>query len=409
MTSVSFDLPTLRNHYTYFTINNKHIPAIYRYVVLLVFHCDRFISTNRLKSGIYYPYVAFDLVTDQLNDFCSTWTSSSKLPLLPMTINETLFYKNFYPKRDFSSSKVILCSFIDQFLQLINFLKDSQQSDKENQHQQHARFSIDVQHGSTREIDILNSEATTRYNLLRSTAFPSLKNVTRRLCFDDEKSDLSSIGGYLQLDQCIYPYVISSSDILLNVNDLRKPFQSTLNYLMPHCQQQSSDVINNYIKIVQYGIRCIKKYKYYYKNVDDKFISLYRLLLSHQSMFFVQLFDAQTILSKNLHEYYRTDFVNLLTKNISNCGYLNTQPCINGWTPHNSTIDDQTRSRLATYDEVLLFNWLLIYDNKCVRVHNQSGELVLVKQQLSIVKDKMKLVQNEHIRKRSTLLSHSPI
>ena len=168
MTSVSFDLPTLRNHYTYFTINNQHIPAIYRYVILLVFHCDRSTSTNRLKSGIYYPYVAFDLVTDQSNVLCSTWTSSNKLPLLPMTVNETLFYKNFYPKRDFSSSKIILCAFIDQFLELIDFLKDSQQSDKENQHQRRtfARFSIDVQRGPTQEIDILNSEATTRYTYI---------------------------------------------------------------------------------------------------------------------------------------------------------------------------------------------------------------------------------------------------
>ncbi|UJR29084.1 hypothetical protein I4U23_010298 [Adineta vaga] len=395
MTTLPMDLPTLRNHYTYFKINNKQIPSLYR-----------------LKSGIYYPYVAFELITDELNDFCSTWTSSKKLPLLPMTINERLIYKNFYPKREFtSSSTIILCSFIDQFLQLIDYLKNTQLSTKENQYKEKhfGRFSIDTEHGSIREIDILNSEITTKYNRLRSTAFPSLQNVKRQLCFDDEKSDLSSIGGYLQLNQCIYPYIISSTDILLNLNDLRKPFHSTLNHLMPYFQNQSSDLINNYIKIVQYGIHYIKKYKYYYKNVDEKFISLYHLLLSHRSIFFVQLFNSKTILSKHLHEYYRTDFSNLLTKNISNCGYFNTQPSINGWTLYNSTIDNQIRSRLATQDEILLINWLCIYDNKCLNVHNQSHELILVKHPLSTIEDKMKLIENEHIKKRSILMNHNMI
>ena len=54
------------------------------------------------------------------------------------------------------------------------------------------------------------------------------------------------------------------------------------------------------MKIVEYGTRYIKKYKYYYKNIDDKFISLHHLLLSHRSFFFIQLFNSNQISLKNL-------------------------------------------------------------------------------------------------------------
>jgi len=161
------------------------------------------------------------------------------------------------------------------------------------------------------------------------------------------------------------------------------------------------------MKIVEYGTRYIKKYKYYYKNVDEKFISLYHLLLSHRSLFFVQLFNSNKISLTNLHEYYRSDFSNLLTNNISNCGYVNNQPCINGWSLFDSTINNETKSRLAIQDEVILINWLLIYDNKCVQVHYQLNDLILIKQQLSLLTEKMKFIQNEHIKKRAILMNHN--
>ncbi|CAF0771593.1 unnamed protein product [Rotaria sordida] len=394
MTSQPFDLPTLRNHYSFYTINNKQIPILYR-----------------LKSGIYYPYIAFELVVHELDTHCSTWNSSKKLPLSPMTMNERILYKTLYPNKDFSSSsKLILCSIIDQFVQLINFLKNTKISSTENEERKHfASFKIDVKYGTIQEIDILNSEATTKYNYLRSTLFPSIQTVKRKLCFEDEKFDLSSIGGYLQLDRCIYPYIITSSDILLNLNDLRKPFSSTLNILMPYFKSQSINLINNYMKIVEYGTRYIKKYKYYYKDIDDKFISLYHLLLCHHSLFFVQLFNSKKISLKILHEYYRSDFTNLLTKNISNMGYLNTQPCINGWCLFDTILDNEKKSRLSTQDETILIHWLLIYDNKCLYVHNQVNDLILVKQQLSIITEKMKFIQNEHMKKRAILNNHIPM
>ncbi|CAF3645656.1 unnamed protein product [Rotaria sp. Silwood1] len=391
MTSPPFDLPTIRNHYNFYTINNKQIPVLYR-----------------LKSGIYYPYIAFELVVHELDTHCSTWNSPKKLPLLPMTMNERLLYKTLYPNKDFSlSSKLILCSIIDQFLQLVNLLKTIKTSSKENNEQKlFARFKIDITHGSIHEIDILNSEATTKYNYLRSTLFPSIQTVKRKLCFDDQKFDLSSIGGYLQLDRCIYPYITTSSDILLNLNDLRKPFSSTLNIIMPYFNSQPKNLINNYMKIVEYGTRYIKKYKYYYKDVDDKFISLYHLLLCHRSFFFVQLFNSKKVSLKILHEYYRSDFSNLLIKNISNSGYLNNQPCINGWCLFDSTLDNEKKSRLATQDETILINWLLIYDNKCIYVHNQINDLILVKQHLCVIAEKMKFIENEHIKKRAILSNH---
>jgi hypothetical protein len=83
-----------------------------------------------------------------------------------MTINERLLYKTLYPNKDFSSSsKLILCSIIDQFLQLIDFLKNSKtSSSKENNQQKFfARFTIDIEYDSIKEIDIFNSEATTKY------------------------------------------------------------------------------------------------------------------------------------------------------------------------------------------------------------------------------------------------------
>ena len=217
--------------------------------------------------------------------------------------------------------------------------------------------------------------------------------------------DLASIGGYLQLDRCIYPYIISSSDILLNINDLRQPFNDTLHSLMPYFLPQSSALINNYKKIVDYGTRSIKKYKYYSKNIDEKFISLYHLLLVHRSFFFVQLFHSKKISLCNLHEFYRSDFSNLLSKNISNCGYFNYQPCLNNWSVFDSTVTIDQRMRLANQDEILLINWLLIYDNQCLRVHHQTHDQVLVKQQLTVINEKMKFLQNEHVRKRAIMIN----
>lgn len=213
--------------------------------------------------------------------------------------------------------------------------------------------------------------------------------------------DLSSIGGYLQLGRCIYPYIISSSDILLNLNDLQKPFCSTLGILKPYFKSQPVNLINNYMKIVEYGTRYIKKYKYYYKNIDDKFISLHNLLTLHDSLLFVQLFNSKKISLKILHQYYRSDFSSLLTKNLCNCGYLNNQPCINGWCLIDSVSHNEKKSRIATDDEVILINWLLIYDNKCLDVHNQINDHILIKQSLSVVEEKMKFIQSEHMNKRA--------
>ncbi len=81
-----------------------------------------------------------------------------------MTINERSLYQNLCSKKEFSpSSKLILCSFIDQILQLMDFLKDFKPTSTENiDRKSFARFIIDVEHGSIRELDLLTSEATTK-------------------------------------------------------------------------------------------------------------------------------------------------------------------------------------------------------------------------------------------------------
>ena len=162
MTSIPFDLPTLRKHFSYFTINNKKIPILYRFVHLILLLT--FIIIHRLKSGVYYPYIAFELVVDELDAQCITWNSSKKLPLLSMTLNERLFYKYLCPNQDFlPSSKLILCSIIYQFIQLIKFLKSMKISTKENnQENEYVRFTIDNEYGSIQELDIFNSYATTK-------------------------------------------------------------------------------------------------------------------------------------------------------------------------------------------------------------------------------------------------------
>lgn len=74
-----------------------------------------------------------------------------------MTLNERLFYKSLYPTKEFtSSSKLILCSIIDQFLQLIDLLKQSK-TDRETRF---ACLKFDIEQGSVKQIDMLNSETT---------------------------------------------------------------------------------------------------------------------------------------------------------------------------------------------------------------------------------------------------------
>lgn len=171
MTSSPFDLPTLRHHYGFFTINDKQIPILYRFISKIIhLHLELiFFYLNRLKSGIYYPYIAYELVADDLDNYCSTWNTSKNLPLSPLTLNERLFYKTLCPKKDFSnSSKLILCAIIDQFLQLIDVLKDSKANPNEtNDRKFFARFSIDIQYGSIPEVDLLNLEATTKYRTIK--------------------------------------------------------------------------------------------------------------------------------------------------------------------------------------------------------------------------------------------------
>lgn len=162
MTSIPFDLPTLHNHYSYFTINNKQIPILYRFVWFISPKkkwISRFWFSVRLKSDVYYPYIAFDLIIDELNSYCSSWQTKNKLPLLTMTLNERIFYKNLLPSKEFSSSsKLILCSIIDQFLQLIELLKQS----KNEQNTSFACFKFDIAQGSVKQIDMFNSEATAK-------------------------------------------------------------------------------------------------------------------------------------------------------------------------------------------------------------------------------------------------------
>ena len=42
MSALPFDLPTLRHHYGYFTINDKQIPILYRLISIFLFfiHVD---------------------------------------------------------------------------------------------------------------------------------------------------------------------------------------------------------------------------------------------------------------------------------------------------------------------------------------------------------------------------------
>lgn len=101
---------------------------------------------------------------NELDASCSTWKPATKLPLLSMTMNERQLYKKIYPNGDFSSSSnLILCSIIDQLLELIHVFKNTKQLSTRNPEVNIcARFTIDSKHGSIQEIDILNSEATTQ-------------------------------------------------------------------------------------------------------------------------------------------------------------------------------------------------------------------------------------------------------
>jgi len=342
-----------------------------------------------------------------LIEFSSTWSLTTKLPLLSMTFNERMLYKSLCPHLDLSSSsQMISCSLIDQFLQLVEHLKQMKVSS--NTESMVGRFQIDFHSGSIREIDLFNSIVTTKYNNYRSVHCPSIQTAKRRLCFEDENLDLSPIGGYLQLDRCIYPYILSSSDILLNFNDLRKPFASTLDVLMPFFRSQSKLMMENYMKIVEHGTRFIKKYKYYYKNVDNQFISLEHLLLLHRSILFVQLFPSDRTSLIHLHENYRNDFSNLLTKNLSHCRYINDQPCLNDWSLYDSIMNGDNQSRLATEDEILLIHCLFIYNHREIQVHHYqqrpNRELILVKQSFSLLKENIKTIQTKHIEKRANFI-----
>lgn len=159
------------------------------------------------------------------------------------------------------------------------------------------------------------------------------------------------------------------------------------------------------MKIVDHGTRFIKKYKYYYKTIDNQFIRLEHLLLLHRSVLFVQLFPSDRTSLLHLHENYRGDFYNLLTKNLSHCGFINDQPCVNSWSLYDSLTSGESQARLATEDEILLINWLLIYNHREAQVHQYqqqpNQELVLVKQPLSLLMETFQPIQNEHIRKRA--------
>lgn len=63
------------------------------------------------------------------------------------------------------TSKLILCSLIDQYLQLVDFLKENiaKNVDFNDGSKNFARFRIDVDRDVIHEIDISNSEATAKF------------------------------------------------------------------------------------------------------------------------------------------------------------------------------------------------------------------------------------------------------
>ena len=79
-----------------------------------------------------------------------------------MTSNEQTLYRNLCPEVDFSStSKLILCALVDQYLQLIDLLKEA--SNKSLGHDQEkfaARFLIDSECGCVKDIDLRSAEET---------------------------------------------------------------------------------------------------------------------------------------------------------------------------------------------------------------------------------------------------------
>jgi hypothetical protein len=331
---------------------------------------------------------------------------------------------------------------IDQYVQLLELLKrtTSDSSSDTNNDKRVARFTIDVQCGTVDELDLFNLDATNKYwPMIRDTSCLFVAREVRavhlqiqRYSFDElpftrhcqatidlsrwtckarflasiiivrsSQFQLSSIGGYLQLDRCIYPYIVSSSTLLLNLNDLRKPFVATLNKLVPYFRRQPATLLDNYAKIVDYGTRYIKNYKYYYKDIDDKFISLDHLLLLHRSLFFVQLFHINRTSLTNLHEFYRADFTSLLSNNLMHCVYSNGRPCVNGWSLVDASVSGQRPSRLATRDELLLINWLLIYDQRAIQVHQQIDDIIVSQPLACELNEQVRSIENEHQRKRA--------
>ena len=76
-----------------------------------------------------------------------------------MTMNERALYQRLCPTVDFSTAcELLLCSIVDQFLQLVDFLKETAPSSDKH----FARFTIDIDFGAIPEIDICNSRATAK-------------------------------------------------------------------------------------------------------------------------------------------------------------------------------------------------------------------------------------------------------
>ena len=82
---------------------------------------------------------------------------------MPMTLNEQVLYKHLCPEVDFSStSKLILCALVDQYLQLIDLLQEANAKSVGDDEQETfaARFLIDSKCGCVQDIDLRSSEET---------------------------------------------------------------------------------------------------------------------------------------------------------------------------------------------------------------------------------------------------------
>ncbi|UJR07788.1 hypothetical protein I4U23_012070 [Adineta vaga] len=380
----AIDYPSLKKHYGLVTFSNYQLPIIYRLI----------------NENSYIPYIRFSYVLNifEHSSYKKFFVTIRNLPVIEMTSIERNYYDEislFTADSDWSNYQLLSVSMLDSILAIIDLTEYFHSNSLERNIQW--QEAINKVRQDARQQWILNEQIIltrlTEKKEIDSTCISSTSIAKRRALFE-QRLDLSiidEIGGFIQIDSYIYPFIKNPLDqqIYLNLDDIRQTYIPIPSCLISYTNENSpmfraysllieQAQANYHWNTIHHGQKnALAKYlpssKRMEENLSDKlsFIPLQTMLhlfLTKQSnlhLQFVQLFETSSLqeIELNYKNNVARQFI-MIGKRQS--GLINNQiPCyIHSQFKQKliSIPSEIPTQRLVTNDERLYLNMILLYN-----------------------------------------------